>query len=201
MFDILSIVQSAGYLGIFGIILAESGLIFGSFFPGDSLLFMAGVLAGKGFLSLPVVGAIIFIAAVLGNSVGYASGRFFGPKIFKREDSFFFHKDYLERTKNFYKHHGTKTIILARFIPIVRTLAPIFAGIGHMPYNTFITYNIIGAALWSFGLTSVGYLLGNIVPDIDRYIIPIVILIIVVSLIPTAREYYKSKKHSVPEIQ
>src|SRR3972149_486121 len=109
MFDILAIVQSAGYFGIFGVILAESGLLFGSFFPGDSLLFMAGVFAGKGFLSLPIVGAIIFIAAVLGNSVGYVSGRFFGPKIFKREDSFFFHKDYLEPPKNFYKHHDTKT--------------------------------------------------------------------------------------------
>lgn len=195
MIDILSVVQSAGYLGVFGIILAESGLILGSFFPGDSLLFMAGVLAGQGFLSFPAASGIIFIAAILGNSIGYFTGRIFGPRIFNREDSFFFHKNHLERTKNFYKNHGPKTIIIARFIPIVRTFAPIFAGVGHMPYKIFITYNVIGAAIWSFGLTGLGYMLGNIVPDIDRYIIPIVILIIIVSLIPTIREYWKNKNH------
>lgn len=192
--NILSIVQSAGYLGMFTIVFAESGLIFGSFFPGDSLLFMAGVLAGQGFFSFPIVATLIFVAAVLGNSIGYFSGRFFGPKIFKKENSFFFNKDHLERTKNFYKNHGTKTIVIARFIPVIRTFAPIFAGVGHMPYNIFIVYNIIGASIWSFGLTGLGYLLGNVVPDIDRYIIPIVILIIVVSLIPTVREYYKNAR-------
>lgn len=201
MFDILAIVQSVGYFGLFAIIFAESGLIIGSFFPGDSLLFMSGVLSSQGFLSFPIISAGVFIAAVLGNSVGYFTGQFLGPRIFKKEDSFFFHKKHLERTKNFYHDHGPKTIIIARFIPIVRTLAPILAGIGKMPYQTFIVYNIIGAALWSIGLVGLGYILGNTIPNIDRYIIPIVILIIVASLLPTAREYYKGKrKHLTSDI-
>lgn len=193
MFNILIIIQSAGYFGLFGIIFAESGLILGSFFPGDSLLFTAGILASHGLLNFPIAVIGVSAAAVLGNSVGYLTGHIAGPRIFKREDSFFFHKDYLERTKIFYQNHGPKTIVLARFMPIVRTFAPILAGAGKMPYKIFLTYNIIGAVLWGMGITGLGYVLGNAVPNIDRYIIPIIILIIVISLIPTVREYYKSR--------
>lgn len=193
MFNILTIIQSAGYFGLFGIIFAESGLVMGAFFPGDSLLFAAGILASRGLLNFPITVAIISIAAILGNSAGYFTGQIAGPRIFKREDSFFFHKDYLDRTKKFYDEHGARTIVLARFVPIVRTFIPILAGVGRMPYKTFLTYNIIGAGLWGLGITGLGYALGNTIPNIDRYLLPIVILIIIISLAPTAREYYKGK--------
>lgn len=193
MIDIPTLIQSFGYLGLFGIIFLESGIIIGSFFPGDSLIFTAGILSSHGLLSLPVVIAGIFVAAVAGNSIGYFTGKYFGPKIFKREDSIFFHKKHMERAENFYQEYGTKTIVLARFMPIVRTFAPIIAGVGRMPYKKFLTYNLIGGALWSVGITGLGYALGNIIPNIDRYLLPIIALIIIVSLIPTVREYYKSK--------
>ncbi len=189
MFDVVEIVKVAGYLGLFAIIFIESGLFFGFFFPGDSLLFTAGFLASQGYLSLPILIAVTFAAAVSGVVVGYAFGKKVGPSIFKKEDSFFFHKDHLERTKAFYKSHGPKTIVLARFMPVIRTFAPIFAGIGHMHYRTFLFYNIIGGLLWTAGLSGIGYFLGNTVPNIDHYLIPIILGIIIVSLLPALREF------------
>lgn len=189
MFDVVALIKAAGYLGLFAIIFTESGLFFGFFFPGDSLLFTAGFLASQGFLSLPVLIVVTFTAAIAGVNVGYAFGKRVGPTIFKREDSFFFHKDHLERTRAFYKAHGPKTIVLARFLPIIRTFAPIFAGIGHMHYGTFIFYNIIGGLFWTVGLCGIGYFLGSTVPNIDHYLIPIILGIIVVSLLPALREF------------
>ncbi|OGD32380.1 hypothetical protein A3C91_04990 [Candidatus Azambacteria bacterium RIFCSPHIGHO2_02_FULL_52_12] len=194
MFDVIALVEAAGYLGLFAIVFVESGLFFGFFFPGDSLLFTAGVLASHGLLSFPAVVAVTFTAAILGVSVGYAFGKKVGPAIFKKHDSFFFHKDHLERTRVFYQAHGPKTIVLARFLPIIRTFAPIFAGIGRMHYRTFFFYNIVGGALWTVGLTGAGYYLGSVIPDIDRYLIPIILGIIIVSLIPALREFAKSRK-------
>lgn len=183
--DLVKILETVGYLGIFAIVFAESGLFVGVFLPGDSLLFTAGFLASTGIFNLPVLSAVCFIAAVLGDNVGYSFGRRVGPMIFKREDSFWFHKDHLQKAEKFYEKHGGKTIILARFLPIIRTFAPIVAGAGKMNYKSFVFYNLLGGFLWAVGLTMTGYFLGKVIPDVDKYLLPIVLGIILVSLFPT----------------
>ncbi len=193
MFDLVSLIKTAGYLGLFGIIFAESGLFVGFFFPGDSLLFTAGFLASQGFLRLLPLMAIVFAGAVLGDSFGYAFGRKVGPAIFKKEDSVIFHKDHLERARLFYEKHGGKTIILARFMPIVRTFAPILAGVGKMRYSVFLTYNLVGGFLWSIGLTGGGYWLGSAIPNADKYLLPIIILIIFLSILPSLIHVWRNK--------
>ncbi len=187
MFDLATFVKAIGYLGIFGIIFAESGLFFGFFFPGDSLLFTAGFLASQGLFNIWWLVLGCFVAAVAGVSTGYAFGWHFGPRIFKREDSFFFHKKHLERAQAFYVAHGGKAIVLGRFVPIVRTFAPIVAGIGRMNYIKFLFYNVIGGMLWSVGLPLFGYYLGRVVPEVDHYLLPIVFGIIALSLLPSLR--------------
>ncbi|MBI5912852.1 VTT domain-containing protein [Candidatus Azambacteria bacterium] len=196
MFDIVALVKTAGYIGIFGMIFAESGLFFGFFFPGESLLFTAGILASQGLLDFYILAPLVFAGAVLGDTVGYAFGRKVGPAIFTSENSLFFNKKNIERTRTFYEKYGTKTIILARFVPIVRTFAPIFAGVGQMRYKTFLAYNLIGGALWGLGVTGIAYYLGGLIPDLERYLLPIVGLIIIVSLIPLALEYIAHRKNS-----
>jgi membrane-associated protein len=193
------LVQTLGLAGVLAIVFAESGLFFGFFFPGDSLLFTAGLLASQGYLHIfwLVVGTIV--AAIAGDSVGYAFGRKVGPKLFSREDSFFFHKKHLDRARVFYEKYGVKTIILARFVPIVRTFAPIVAGIGGMKYRTFIAYNVIGGALWAGSMTLLGYFLGALVPGVATYLHLIVAAIIIVSFIPVALEWRKAKKASVSQ--
>ena len=183
--NLTQLIETVGYLGLFAIIFAESGLLIGFFLPGDSLLFTAGFLASQHFFSLPILLGITFIAAVAGDSVGYTFGHQVGPKLFKREDSLLFHKDHIVKAQKYYEEHGPKTIILARFIPIVRTFAPIVAGVGTMHYRTFLTYNLIGGFLWAVGLTVSGYFLGNIIPDVDKYLLPIILLIVVLSMAPT----------------
>ena len=195
LLDPIVIIKTLGLIGVLFIIFAESGLFFGFFFPGDSLLFTAGFLASQGLLSPAWLFIGAFIAAVLGDSVGYAFGKKVGPKIFTKEDSFFFNKKHIEQSEHFFKKYGKKTIIIARFIPIVRTFAPILAGVGNMSYKTFISYNIIGGFLWSTGITALGFILGAIVPNAGSYITPIIILIIIVSLIPPVREYMKARKN------
>lgn len=182
--DLPKLIEYVGLVGIFAIIFAESGLLLGFFLPGDSLLFTAGFLASRGQFSLGwlIIGCII--AAITGVSVGYAFGRRVGPRIFKREDSLLFHKENIARAQNFYQKHGGKTLILARFMPAIRTFAPIVAGVGKMHYPTFLFYNIIGGVFWVLSLTLGGYYLGSAVPDVDRYILPIVLGIIVLSVLP-----------------
>ena len=194
MFDLISIVQTAGYAGLFGIIFAESGLFIGFFLPGDSLLFTAGFLASQGFLNIYLLTPLLFIAAILGDSTGYAFGYKVGPKIFKKEDSLLFHKDNLIKAQEFFERHGGKTIILARFIPIIRTFAPILAGVGKMRYAVFLTYNIIGGFLWAAGVSFLGYYLGKTIPSVDKYLLPIVIIIVVVSVAPNIIHILKDKK-------
>jgi membrane-associated protein len=194
-FDLAALIEAAGYLGLFGIVFAESGLLIGFFLPGDSLLFTAGILAAQGFLNIIVVTAVCFLGAVLGDSFGYYFGKKTGPLIFKKDNSFFFHKDHIEKARLFYERHGGKTIILARFLPIIRTFAPILAGVGKMRYAVFLAYNIIGAVLWTIGLIPAGYFLGRIIPDIDRYLIPIVLAIIFISFLPTLIHILKTPAH------
>lgn len=196
--DPTSIIKSFGLISVFVMIFVESGLFFGFFFPGDSLLFTAGLLASRGVFSVwwLVIGSTI--AAIIGVNVGYHFGKIFGPRIFNREESIFFHKKNIQRAEDFYKKYGAFTIILARFTPFVRTFAPIFAGIGHMDYKVFMVYNIVGAFLWVFGVSFAGYFLGQVVPNIDKLILPIIALIIIVSILPAIykvwSEYLKSRR-------
>jgi membrane-associated protein len=192
--DIVSLIQTAGYIGLFAIIFAESGLFFGFFLPGDSLLFTAGLLASQGLFNYYVLAIIFAAAAITGDSVGYWFGKKIGPKIFNREDSFFFHKAHIERTHNFYEKYGNKTIVLARFVPIVRTFAPILAGVGEMNYKTFLKFNVIGGLIWGVGISFLGYYLGSKIPGIEDYLTPIIIAIIITSFIPIIFEYLKAKK-------
>lgn len=181
-------IRTIGYLGVFAIIFAESGLLVGFFLPGDSLLFTAGFLASLNppVFSLPVLLVGFFLAAVIGDSVGYAFGRRVGVKLFQRENSLLFNQKNILRAQAFYEKHGGKAIVLARFIPIVRTFAPIVAGIGTMHYPRFLVFNLVGGLLWAVGITLAGYFLGSAIPDIDRYLLPIVVLIVIVSVAPAA---------------
>src|SRR3989338_7248633 len=158
----LAIIQTVGLLGVWAVIFAESGLFFGFFLPGDSLLFTAGFLASQGLLNIWILTIGCVVAAIMGDSVGYWFGRKAGPKIFTREDSFFFNKKHIERTRGFYERYGKKTIIFVRFVPIVRTFAPILAGVGSMRYGIFLSYNIIGGLIWALSFTFGGYILGNV---------------------------------------
>lgn len=182
--DLISLIKTFGYLGIFAIVFLESGLLVGFFFPGDSLLFTAGFLASQGFLDITTLIIGCFIFAVLGDSIGYYIGAKLGPKIFIKENSLFFRKKYLEKAQEFYDKHGGKTIILARFVPVIRAFAPVVAGAGKMNYKKFVTFNLIGGVLWAIGVTSAGYYLGSLIPDVDKYLLPIVGLIIIASVLP-----------------
>lgn len=194
--DMVQAIKTVGYVGLFGIVFAETGLFLGFFFPGDSLLFVAGVLAAQGFFSLPILLIILFIAAFTGNMVGYWFGAFVGPKIFTREDSLLFRRSHILKAQAFYERYGGKTIVLARFIPIVRTFAPIVAGVARMHYGTFAFFNFIGALLWSVGLTTAAYYLGSLIDDIDRYLLPIIVLIIFLSVLPGIFEYWRDRREA-----
>lgn len=193
----INFLQSIGILGIAFIVFAESGLLVGFFLPGDSLLFSAGVLASQGYFNIWILLIASFLAAVIGDSVGYYIGKKSGKRIFNKQDSLFFHSDHLIRAKNFYEKHGGKTIIIARFTPIVRTFAPVVAGVGEMDYKKFLSYNIFGGLLWAVGITLLGYYLGNLFPDIDHYLEPILIGIIVITLAPTVYHLLKEEENRV----
>lgn len=186
MLSLPSLLPIIGYTGITAIVFAESGLLIGFILPGDSLLFTAGFLASQGVFSIVPLCILSFIAAVTGDSVGYMFGHKIGRKIFQREDSLLFHKHNLIRAEKFYEKHGGKTIILARFMPVVRTFAPILAGVGSMTYGKFLAYNVVGGVAWGVGLPLLGYFLGNAIPGIDQYLIPIIVGIIILSVSPTA---------------
>lgn len=196
--DLLSpshLIETFGTIGLLLVVFAESGLLFGFFLPGDSLLFTAGVFAARGDLTLPVILVGVFGAAVLGDQVGYAFGRRVGPSLFRRPNSRIFKQAHVDKAQRWFDEHGPKTILLARFVPIVRTFAPIVAGVGHMRYRTFATYNVVGGLLWGVGITMLGFVLGETI-DIDRYLLPVVGLIVVASLVPVLVEVRRSRRHS-----
>lgn len=184
MVDLTALLELIGYAGVFGIVFAESGLLIGFFLPGDSLLFTAGFLASQGIFNVVWLAVLCFAGAVIGDSVGYAFGHRVGRRIFTRDDSLFFHRKTLLRAEAFYERHGGKTIVLARFMPVIRTFAPILAGVGAMAYPRFLAYNVVGGFLWAVGLTVLGYFLGSVIPNVDRYLLPIVLGIIVLSVSP-----------------
>lgn len=194
--DPQQLIRSFGTIGLILIIFAESGLLIGFFLPGDSLLFTAGLFASQGKLNLAVILVGCFLAAVIGDQVGYAFGKRVGPSIFQRPNSRFFKQEHVERANEFFEEHGAKTIVMARFVPVVRTFAPILAGVGTMKYRTFLAYNIVGGLLWAVGVTLLGYFLGDAIgaDNIDKYLLPIIFVIIVISLIPPFLEYRKHKR-------
>jgi membrane-associated protein len=195
--DLKTVILTVGYIGLFAIVFAESGLFFGFFLPGDSLLFTAGFLASQGFFDLTLLMVLLSIAAIAGDSVGYWSGEKFGRRLFRREDSIWFHKKHLVTAHEFYEKHGGKAIILARFLPAVRTFVPIVAGMAQMSYRKFLSFNVFGGLFWVIGLAGAGYVFGNVIPDVDRYLIPVVLLIIVVSALPTAIHLYRENRHGI----
>ncbi|MGH8990189.1 MAG: DedA family protein [Acidimicrobiia bacterium] len=192
--DPRNLIETFGTIGLFIIVFAESGLLFGFFLPGDSLLFTAGLLASQGTLNFPVILVGCFLAAVAGDQVGYAFGSRVGPSLFRRPDSKVFRQEHVEKARHYFERYGSKTIVLARFVPIVRTFAPILAGVGKMRYRTFVTFNIAGGFLWAVGVTTLGYVLGESIPDIDRYLYPIIGVIILVSVLPIAVEFLRARR-------
>lgn len=193
--DLNTFIESIGYVGITSVVFAESGLFLGAFLPGDSLLFTAGFLASQNIFDIRILIPLCFLAAVAGDSFGYAFGRHVGPRIFRHEDSLLFHREHLERAQKFYEKHGGKTIIIARFMPIVRTFAPILAGVGRMRYSRFLTFNVIGALIWAVGLTAAGFVLGQSVPGIDRYLLPIILAIILTSVAPSVVHIARNREY------
>jgi len=184
--DLNALIMWAGYVGLTIIIFAETGLLIGFFLPGDSLLVTAGLLAsqGVGNLNVYLLGTILSIAAIVGDSVGYSLGRAAGPRIFSREDSRFFKKAHLIKAHEFYQRHGGKTIVLARFMPIVRTFAPVVAGVANMEYRQFVFYNVFGGLLWIWSMLFTGYFLGRYVPGIDQHIEKVILVVIFLSILP-----------------
>lgn len=183
-FDLIQAIQALGYPGIFAVVLAESGLFFGVSLPGGSLLFTAGLLASQGILNIYILFATVFIAAVLGDTIGYWFGAWIGPALYRRKDSRFFKQSHLAQTRRFFDEHGAKAILLGRFIPIIRTFIAILAGVVKMRYQTFLVYNVLGALIWGGGFVLGGYFLGNIIPDIENYITLIILSIVAVTMIP-----------------
>jgi membrane-associated protein len=188
------LIETFGTLGLFAIIFAESGLLIGFFLPGDSLLFSAGLLASKGTLNLPVIMIGSAIAAVVGDQVGYLIGRRAGPALFRRPDSRLFKQKNVERAHAYFEKNGPKTIILARFLPVIRTFTPVVAGVGQMEYRRFVTFNVIGGVLWACGVTLAGDLLGKSVPNIDHWLLPIIVLIGAVSFVPVILELLRMRR-------
>src|ERR1017187_8339993 len=182
-----------GYAVLFGIVFSETGLLVGFFLPGDSLLFTVGVVAGAGQLNIVKVNAALMMAAMLGDSTGYLLGRQTGSRIFGRPDSRFFKQEYIARTKAFYQRYGGKTIIFARFVPIIRTFAAFVAGVGHMPYLRFLPFSVCGGIGWGFFMTMLGYGLGGF-PIVKRNFDKAIFLVIFLSLVPTFIEAYKARR-------
>lgn len=183
--DLNALVQWAGYIGLIAIIFVETGFFFGFFLPGDSLLVTAGLLIATGLdMNVYLLGFLLNVAAIAGDALNFWVGRVTGPKIFVRDESFFFKRKHVERAHEFYERHGAKTIFLARFMPIIRTFAPLVAGVAGMDYRTFALYNVLGGTVWIWSMLFTGYFLGRYVPGIDRYIELVIIVVIFLSILP-----------------
>jgi membrane-associated protein len=193
--DVQHLVQVGGYVGLTAIIFAETGLLIGFFLPGDSLLVTAGLLAARPQFDLNVwlLGVLLTVAAILGNSLGYAIGRVSGPRLFKRDDSLLFKKKHLFRAQAFYQKHGGKTLVIARFMPIVRTFVPVVAGMAGMDLKAYTAYNVLGAVGWIWSMLFVGYFLGRFIPGIDQHIEKVILLVIFVSLLPGLISWWRER--------
>ncbi|MBI3448967.1 MAG: VTT domain-containing protein [Acidobacteria bacterium] len=194
VYNVPELIRWGGYVGLFGIVFAETGLLVGFFLPGDSLLVTAGLFAATGELDITLLVLSLCVAAIVGDAVGYAIGWRSGQALYNRKESFFFRREHLVRTRAFYEKHGGKTIIIARFMPIVRTFAPVVAGVGGMTYRRFATFNVVGAILWVVSMTMTGYLLARAVPNIDRHIHIVVAVVIALSLLPGLIAYLRERR-------
>ena len=193
--DVRGLVQTGGYIALAIIVFAETGLMIGFFLPGDSLLVTAGLFAAKGDLNIVFLNALLITCAILGDATGYYIGKKLGPALFRKEDSFLFKKKHLIATQEFYERHGGKTIITARFVPIIRTFAPMIAGVAGMSYRRFAAFNIIGGVGWVLSMTMIGYSLLKIFPQAEKHIHIIIIVVILVSFIPGVVEYLRARRH------
>lgn len=189
-----NIIQAGGIMLIAAIVFAESGLLIGFFLPGDTLLFGAGLYASQGKLSLPILLLSVVIAAIVGDNVGYSIGRRTGPRLFRKKDSLLFRQEYLDQAEKFYERHGGKTIILARFMPVVRTFAPIVAGIGKMPRQRFVLFNVVGGITWGAGMPLLGYWVGARIPHLDKYIELVMLGVIVLSFLLAVSHLLREKQ-------
>lgn len=194
--DLPDLVQWAGLFGLAVIIFSETGLLVGVFLPGDSLLVTAGLIAARGYLDVYALAPVLTLAAICGNSVGYTIGRATGPRVFRRENSLFFNKKHAIRAHEFYEKYGRKTIVLAQFMPIIRTFAPVIAGVGGMKFRQFVTFNILGAILWIWSMLGIGYFLGSYIPGIDQHIEIVVILVVFISILPGLIGGYRAKRRA-----
>jgi len=188
------LIRWGGYVVLFVIVFTETGLLVGFFLPGDSLLITAGIVAAAGGLNIWWLNIVLIVAAVTGDSVGYAIGVRLGPRLFTRPQSLLFNPRHIERTRVFYARHGPKTIVIARFVPIVRTFAPVVAGVGQMEYRRFIFYNVAGGVGWVTSMTWAGYGLGRVIPNLGSYIHLVVAVVIVLSVIPIVIEILRERR-------
>jgi membrane-associated protein len=195
--DLPALVQWAGYFGLTAIIFIETGLFFGFFLPGDSLLVTAALLASQGLpLNIVTLGLLLNVAAIAGDNTNYWIGRLTGPKIFNREDSFFFKKRHVDNAHAFYERHGAKTVVLARFMPIIRTFAPLVAGVAQMNYRVFLTFSVLGGTLWIWSMLCIGYFLGRLVPGIDKRIELVILVVIFLSILPGIITWLKERRRA-----
>jgi membrane-associated protein len=192
--DLEGLIKAVGYIGLVAIVFTETGLLIGFFLPGDSLLVTAGLLASQDFLNVYVLGALLSVAAITGDQVGYSIGRATGPRIFKREDSRFFNKKHVDAAARFYEKHGGKTIVIARFVPIIRTFAPVVAGVAQMRYRDFVFYNIAGGLLWVWSMLFTGYFLGRYVPGVKDHVEKLILLIIFLSILPGIIGWWRNRR-------
>jgi membrane-associated protein len=194
LYSFPELISLGGYTALIAIVFTETGLMFGFFLPGDSLLVTAGLFAATGELNIYILLGALSAAAIIGDSVGYFIGNRAGKALFKREDNLFFKKKYLLKAQEFYDKHGGKTIVLARFVPIIRTFAPVVAGIGTMKYKRFLSYNIVGGILWVSSMLLLGFFLGKSIPNIEQNIHFVILIVIFVSFLPIVWEYWKARK-------
>jgi membrane-associated protein len=205
--DLRPLIRSGGYPLLALIVFAETGLLVGFFLPGDSLLVVSGILAmpsawgGEGILDIAMLHLLLIPAAIIGDAVNYTLGRRTGPRIFSRQDSWLFKKSHLERTQRFYAKYGGKTVVLARFLPIVRTFAPFAAGMAGMAYRRFFLFNVVGAVLWVSSMTLTGYLLATAIPDVERHLHIVVAIVVVVSFVPGIVEVVRERRRLKREAQ
>lgn len=192
--DLPALIKWAGYFGLTAIVFAETGLLVGFFLPGDSLLVTAGLLSAKGLFNVYLLGLLVNIAAAVGNSTGYFIGRTTGPRIFTRDDSFLFNKKHVVRAQEFYAKHGRKAIVLAQFMPIIRTFSPVVAGVGRMPYRQFLIISVLGTIVWVWSMLFIGYFLGTYIPGLDKHIEILVLVVVFISILPGIISWYRERR-------
>jgi membrane-associated protein len=199
--DVRHLVRAGGYVGVTAIIFAETGLLIGFFLPGDSLLVTAGLLSTQPQFGLNVwlLGGLLTVAAILGNSLGYAIGQYSGPRLFTRDDSLLFKKKHLFRAQAFYEKHGGKTLVIARFMPIVRTFVPVVAGLAKMPFRAYTAYNVLGAVGWIWSMLFIGSFLGRYIPGVERHIEQVILVVIFVSLLPGVISWWRGRSRAAAE--